>query len=138
VAGQPAAGIARYRSGVLLIKHQIGLDGHSGFHEPAWARPAAEEKSGWRERLPALLSLLFVMSLFTFFTQFANAFTHANILAGRGLTTGDSYYRDTTRLASILIPTGIEPASTAWSQSCLRNTRPRALLNLPFPSSCID
>ena len=76
----------------------------------AWSRPAAEEKSGWRGRLPALLSLLFVVSVFTFFTQFANAFTHANVLAGQSLTAGDTYYRDVTGLASILIPTGIEMA----------------------------
>ena len=76
----------------------------------AWARPGSEEKSGWRGQLPAMLSLLFVLSVITFFTQFANAFTHANVLAGQNVTSSDTYYRDTTGLASILIPTGIEMA----------------------------
>ncbi len=71
----------------------------------AWARPRTHGESNWRGLLPALLSLLMVLSVFTFFTQFANAFTHANVLAGRAGT--NDYYHDVTGLTSILIPTTI-------------------------------
>ncbi len=70
----------------------------------AWGRTG--QPRGWRALWPAVVSLLLVLSVFTFFTQFANAFTHANIIVGAGRG-GAGYLQDVAGLASILIPTGL-------------------------------
>lgn len=68
---------------------------------------AAWMKSGSKDQLiswPALLSLFSVLGVFTFFTQFANAFSHPNILVGAA-PAGDTYPWDVTIISYILIPT---------------------------------
>jgi hypothetical protein len=72
----------------------------------AWARQQVSEKTGWIELLPALLSLGALMSIFTFFTQYASIFQHANILVGQR-PVEDLYFWDTTALAGVLIPAAI-------------------------------
>ena len=72
----------------------------------AWTRSQQKDRPGWIELLPALLSLGALMSVATFFTQYANVFQHANILTGPH-PAGDTYLWDTTALAGVLIPTGI-------------------------------
>lgn len=72
----------------------------------AWGRPASGEKSSWMELLPALLSLAALMSILTFFTQYANVFQHANVLAGQR-PGSNTYLWDTTALAGVLVPAGI-------------------------------
>lgn len=47
----------------------------------AWARPG--RAAGWRQLFPALLSLLIVLSILTFFTQYANLFSQNIGLTGR-------------------------------------------------------
>ena len=54
--------------------------------------------------LRALLSLFFVMGVFTFFTQFANAFAHPQIFVGQA-PAGDTYWWDVTLISNVLIPT---------------------------------
>jgi hypothetical protein len=71
----------------------------------AWGRALPESKSGWRELLPALLSLATLLSIFTFFTQYANVFQHANLLVGP--RPDQTYFRDTTILAGVILPAAI-------------------------------
>ncbi len=52
----------------------------------------------------ALLSLFIVMGVFTFFTQFSNAFSHPHLFVGQA-PVGDTYWWDVTLISYILIPT---------------------------------
>lgn len=69
----------------------------------AWVRPGPRA-AGWRALLPAWLSLLLALSVFTFFTQFANPFTHPSVYAASGGGTG-GFYREVAGLGSVVIPT---------------------------------
>lgn len=71
----------------------------------AWLRPSNRDQS-WASLLPALLSLLAVLSIFTFFAQFSNGFQHANVFTGPR-PTEPSYYHDTTGVSYVLIPTAL-------------------------------
>lgn len=72
----------------------------------AWGRASAKEKSSWSELLPALVSLAALMSIITFFTQYANIFQHVNILVGPR-PQDDLFFWDATALAGVLIPAGV-------------------------------
>lgn len=68
---------------------------------------AARERSGlqtdkisWR----AFLSLFVVVGVFTFFTQFSNAFSHPHIFVGKA-PLGDTYFWDVALISYVLIPT---------------------------------
>ncbi len=56
----------------------------------------------WR----ALLSMFAVLGVFTFFTQFSNAFSHPHLLTG-GIPAGDTYLWDTTLISYVLIPSAL-------------------------------
>ncbi len=75
----------------------------------AWDRPRAAQREGWRTLLPALVSLLLMLSIFTFFTQFANAYTHPNVYSSASPGT-NGFYREVTGIASSLIPAGLSIA----------------------------
>ncbi len=72
----------------------------------AWSRPRAARPDGWANLWPAVVALLLMLSVFTFFTQFTNAFTHANLIVDAGRP-GTNYLHDVAGLASILIPTAV-------------------------------
>jgi hypothetical protein len=88
-------------SHLLLVSGAVLLT--SGPLRAALRRASADDRPGWRHLLPALLSLLTVFSLFTFFTQYANAFTHANIIAGRG-PDGETYFWNVAGITGVLVP----------------------------------
>ncbi len=83
--------------GVLII---------SGPLRAAWERKRPQEKQGWIDLLPTLLSILGLLSVFTFFTQFSNAFPHANQFVG-SRPSGDPYYLDVTLISYVLVPAGL-------------------------------
>jgi hypothetical protein len=78
----------------------------SGPLRAAWHRSDEASGGNWVGLLPGLLSLITVFSLLTFFTQFANAFTHANIIAGRG-PDGETYFWNVAGISSVLVPAGL-------------------------------
>ena len=55
----------------------------------------------------ALLSLFIVSGVFTFFTQFSNAFSHPQVFVGYVPSRGDTYFWDVTLISYVLIPTTI-------------------------------
>jgi len=59
-----------------------------------------EDKLPWR----AFLSLFFIVGIFTFFTQFSNAFAHAQVFVGNK-PAGDTYFWDVALISYVLIPT---------------------------------
>ena len=73
----------------------------SGPLRTAWQKFASKEnKMPWR----ALLSLFFVVGVFTFFTQFSNAFSHPQVFVGNK-PAGDTYFWDVALISYVLIPT---------------------------------
>jgi hypothetical protein len=73
----------------------------SGPLRAAWRKSDSQEnKMPWR----ALLSLFFVLGVFTFFTQFSHAFSHAQVFVG-SKPTGDTYFWDVALISYVLIPT---------------------------------
>jgi uncharacterized membrane protein HdeD (DUF308 family) len=78
----------------------------SGPFRAAWERSRANEKQGWLPLLPTILSLLLMLSVFTFFTQFSNLFPHANQFAA-SRPAGDPYFWDVTQISYVLIPAGL-------------------------------
>jgi hypothetical protein len=68
----------------------------------AWLRPTGRA-IGWGAWLPVVLSILLTLSVFTFFTQFANLFTHPNVFSA----VSGGYYREVAGIASVLIPTAL-------------------------------
>ncbi len=75
----------------------------SGPLRAAWRKPDSQtHEMPWR----AVLSLFIVMGVFTFFTQFSNAFSHPQLFVGKS-PTGDSYLWDVVLISYILIPTGV-------------------------------
>ena len=69
-------------------------------------------RAAWRKLNPtgnniplrAFLSLFMVVGVFTFFTQFSNAFSHPQVLVGRA-PAGDTYFWDVALISYVLIPT---------------------------------
>jgi hypothetical protein len=78
----------------------------SGPFRAAWERKRTQENQGWADLLPTFLSLLGILSVFTFFTQFSNAFTHASVFVG-SRPAGDPYFWDVTLISYVLIPAGL-------------------------------
>ena len=78
----------------------------SGPLRAAWQRTGADDQRSWAGLLPALLSLLTILSIATFFTQYANAFTHANIIGGSG-PVGETYFWNVAGITGVLLPAAI-------------------------------
>jgi hypothetical protein len=73
----------------------------SGPLRAAWQMLGAQENN---MPLRALLSLFIVTGVFTFFTQFSNAFSHPQVFV-REIPAGDTYEWDVTLISYVLIPT---------------------------------
>jgi hypothetical protein len=56
--------------------------------------------------LLVLLSMFAVLGVFTFFTEFSNAFAHPHLLTG-GFPAGDTYLWDTALISYVLIPSAL-------------------------------
>ena len=69
-------------------------------------RAAWQKLNSQRNNIPlrALLSLFIIMGVFTFFTQFSNAFSHPQVF-GREIPAGDTYEWDVTLISYVLTPT---------------------------------
>jgi hypothetical protein len=78
----------------------------SGPLRAAWQRAGTDDRRNWAGLLPALLSLLTILSIATFFTQYANAFTHTNIIGGSG-PDGETYFWNVAGITGVLLPTAI-------------------------------
>lgn len=77
--------------GVLMISGPLRM---------AWGNSDTQNtKMPWR----ALLSMFAVLGVFTFFTEFSNAFAHPHLLTG-GIPADETYLWDTTLLSYVLIP----------------------------------
>jgi len=75
----------------------------SGPLRAAWRKPDSQTNvMPWR----AVLSLFIVTGVFTFFTQFSNAFAHPDLFVGNR-PAGDTYLWDVTLISYVLIPTGL-------------------------------
>jgi len=69
----------------------------------AWMRPRDERKDGWLNLLPVVVSLCGLLSLMTFFTQYAHPFANARTIAlSRFQVSGDSDFFDVSGIASVL------------------------------------
>jgi hypothetical protein len=75
----------------------------SGPLRAAWLRRGSK---GWRELLPAVLSLVMLFSFFTFFSQYSNIFGSPGVLTGLG-PSGNSYYVEVTAISYVLVPSAI-------------------------------
>jgi hypothetical protein len=84
-------------SGFLLV---------SGAFRAAWLRRDDETLSGWRGLLPPLLSLTFMLSVLTFFSEYAHALTLPDAFV-QGPRDGITHYRDVQGLAAVLIPAAL-------------------------------
>jgi hypothetical protein len=78
----------------------------SGPLRAAWRRTGTDDRRNWADLLPALLSLLTILSIVTFFTQYANAFTHANIIGGSG-PVSETYFWNVAGITGVLLPAAI-------------------------------
>jgi hypothetical protein len=73
----------------------------SGPLRTAWRQSVLQaERLSWR----VFLSLFIILGVFTFFTQFSNAFSHPQLFVGRA-PGGDTYEWDVTLISYVLIPT---------------------------------
>ena len=75
----------------------------SGPLRAAWQR---KTQSGWRDLLPAVLSLAMLFSFFTFFSQYANIFAGPGMLTGFR-PGGSEYLVNVTAIAYILFPAAV-------------------------------
>jgi len=71
----------------------------SGPLRTAWEKPRSQEN---KIPFPALLSMFAVLGVFTFFTQFSNAFSHPSMFTG-DIPAADTYLWDTTLISYSLI-----------------------------------
>ena len=69
----------------------------------AWGRSSEAAKSGWASLAPALISLFYVLSVLTFFTQYMHFITTPYVLVER--PRADTFYRDLFGVTSVLLPT---------------------------------
>ena len=76
----------------------------SGSLRAAWRR--TQVAPTWGNLLPVVITLLMIVSLLTFFTQFSNAFAQASGFVGRGSRGGWGVY-DAAGVAAILFPAAI-------------------------------
>jgi hypothetical protein len=77
----------------------------SGPLRAAWLRRSKEE-AGWRELLPAILSLAMLFSFFTFFSQYSNIFSSPGGLVG-ARPSGSFYTANVTAISYVLYPAAI-------------------------------
>ena len=97
------AGVEALVSPSHLILAVGGVMMISGPLRAAWKQPYSQgQRMSWR----ALLSLFTVLGVFTFFTQFSNAFSHPHLLVGEE-PAGDTYLSDVTLISYVLIPTAL-------------------------------
>ncbi len=74
----------------------------------AWLRPRAEERTGWLGSLSLVIALCGLLSLLTFFTQYAHPFSNARVMAyTRYQVPSDSDFYDVSGIASVLIFTAL-------------------------------
>ncbi len=71
----------------------------------AWSRPDAETPAGWRGLLPALMSMLVALSVFTFFTAYANLYTFGSYLTYDPF--GFEFVYDVTGIAFVVFPAAL-------------------------------
>ncbi len=71
----------------------------SGPLRMAWAKSKAQSN---RMPIPALLSTFAVLGVFTFFTQFSNAFSHPKSFTG-AIPAADTYFWDTALISYVLV-----------------------------------
>jgi hypothetical protein len=103
----------------------------SGPLRAAWQMFDSQRKEiPWR----ALLSLFIVVGVFTFFTQFSNAFSHPQVFVGRA-PAGDTYFWDVALISYVLIPTLI--LMSAIIMVVLRWTLPFGSLTLLLAGNSI-
>jgi hypothetical protein len=70
-------------------------------------RSAGQTLTGWRDLLPAMLSLLGVLSILTFFTGDFAIISYPNFMVQRPMAEATSFYYDIHALASVLIPSAL-------------------------------
>jgi hypothetical protein len=73
----------------------------------ALSRSAEQKLTGWRDLLPAMLSLLGVLSILSFFTGDFAIITYPHFMVQRPLAEATSFYYDIHALASVLIPAAL-------------------------------
>jgi hypothetical protein len=78
----------------------------SGPLRAAWQRRTSTRTPGWTDLAPALVSALAVLSIFTFFAQYSNAYQHAQFFAPPA-PSSPHWVEDTTAISYILIPAAI-------------------------------
>ena len=71
----------------------------------AWARPASKTPPGWRGLFPALLSMGVALSVFTFFSAYANLFTFGSIQTYN--PQGFEMVYDVTGIAFVVFPAAL-------------------------------
>lgn len=71
------------------------------------SRRAAQKLTGWRDLLPAMLSLLGLLSILSFFTGDFAIITYPNFMVQHPMAEATSFYYDIHALASVLIPSAI-------------------------------
>lgn|SRR5574341_1618217 len=91
------AHLALATGGVLLVE---------GPFRAAWLRPRAADKEGWIGLLPALLSLLAVYSVYTFFLASMNGFGYPHHFTGVA-PVEDPFTWDIMLISFVLVPTGL-------------------------------
>jgi hypothetical protein len=83
----------------------------SGPLRGSWERLRRDRRGTWSEQFPAMISLLLVFSIFTFFTQFSNAYSHPSFLSDYvPVSEVQSYMRDVTIISYVLVPAGLSMA----------------------------
>jgi hypothetical protein len=82
---------------------------YTGPLRAAWGRSPSETKPGWASSLPAIISLLMVLSLLTFFTQYAHFMNYPALLVQRPTDASylATYFPSLYGVASALIPTAL-------------------------------
>ncbi len=83
----------------------------SGPLRAAWRRSSVSAAARWATHLPAVLSMLLILSAFTFFTDYANTFSSPDLLVEAGEFSGDAtadalfqFHRQVQGVAGLLIP----------------------------------
>jgi hypothetical protein len=77
----------------------------SGPLRAAWSRPNLR---GWRDLWPAVVSLLMLLALFTFFTQYADLIDNPGLMVGFRPSGGSAFFTtNVSVIASVIIPSAI-------------------------------
>jgi len=79
-------------------------------------RMRASTHRNWGGQLPVILTVLFGLSIFTFFTQFSNLYAHpSTVIEGVQGGSSSQYFWDVTVLSYILIPTVVTMIFTLFA-----------------------